>query len=128
MTAAALLPAVAAAARRFAPGELEHAEPALGHIHDSWRCTVGGTELLLQRLNTDIFAAPQLVMENVARVTRHLATHDAARPEVTRRTLTLLAAEGGEDAWVDDAGGWWRAYRFIQGSRVMERPEFLPPP
>lgn len=117
-------PAVVAAAGRFLPGPLERAEPVGGgYIHDSWRCRVGDTELLLQRLNTRVFAAPHLVMENVARVARHLAEHDHEHPEVTRRSLTLLPTGDGAHTWVDEAGGWWRAYRFIPDSRVLEKPE-----
>lgn len=109
-------PAVRAAAARFAPGELSHAEQVGGgYIQDSWRCVVGDRAILLQRLNTRIFTAPHLVMENVARVCRHLAAEDAVP------TPPLLPADDGADAWVDESGGWWRAFPFLEGARVLEK-------
>lgn len=109
-------PAVRAAAARFVPGELVHAEQlGGGYIQDTWRCAVDGRSIVLQRLNTRVFAAPHLVMENVARVCRHLAGDpDIAPPP-------LLATVDGEAAWVDESGSWWRAFPFVEGSRVLER-------
>lgn len=116
-------PAVVKAAAHFAPGELDGAETVGGgYIHDTWRLSVAGTVLIMQRLNTRIFAAPHLVMENVERVSAHLATHEPAHPEAARRSLALLPTDEGAHAWVDETGGWWRAYRYIENSRVLERP------
>lgn len=117
-------PAVAQAAGRFARGEITAAEAVGGgYIHDTYRCTVGGTVLVLQKLNTRIFAAPHLVMENIARVAAHVAAHDAEHGDAARQRLTLVHADDGKSAWVDDSGSWWRAFHYIPGSRVLEKPE-----
>ena len=68
-----------AIARKFRlPGEFRHAEPhGTGHINDTFCATLGqaGTPVryLLQRINHHVFKAPELVMENVQRVTAHLS-------------------------------------------------------
>jgi len=50
-------------------------------------------------------------MENVARVTDHLAAHRRAG-RTTGETLTLVRTSKG-DAWLEEGGACWRMYRFV---------------
>ena len=50
-------------------------------------------------------------MENVERVTAHLPGG-----------LSLVRADDGASHARDREGGWWRAYRFIEGTRSFEAP------
>jgi Ser/Thr protein kinase RdoA (MazF antagonist) len=93
-----------------------------GHINDSFvsTWTWGGEprRYTHQKINNFVFKRPDLVMENILRVTSHirgkLSVAGAADPE--RRTLTVIPAGDGKP-WVRDRdGGWWRSYRFIEGS------------
>jgi len=91
-----------------------------GHINDSFRVDLGGkeegTSYLLQRLNPHVFPRPDLVMENVARVTRHIASQGGP-------TLTLMPTTDGRDWLVDGVGGVWRLFRWIPDSIVYVRAE-----
>ncbi len=97
-----------------------------GHINDSY-CAVfeqGGRweRYLLQRINTHIFHDSAALMENIERVTTHLA---AKEPAGSRRVLTLIRARDGRAWQMDAEGSHWRMFRFIEGARsydVVESP------
>jgi hypothetical protein len=119
----ALSPAeLADAASAFAaPGTLTGVEPfPSGHIHDSYIATFrhsrGASRYLLQNLNTSVFPNPAVVMENIERVTTHIAGKVSGEPDVERRALALIATRDGA-MWRQDPGGRvWRMYRFIEGA------------
>ena len=98
-----------------------------GHINQSYRVDVRGSggetrSFLLQRLNPDVFRRPDLVMENVARVTRHLtvAAHAAGRASPV---APLVVTDHGADWLADATGGVWRMFTFVPGAIVRERAE-----
>jgi Ser/Thr protein kinase RdoA (MazF antagonist) len=97
-----------------------------GHIHDSYRVDTHaggeGRAYLLQALNQRVFPRPDLVMENVARVTRHLASRLEAAGVVDRerRAPTLVPTHRGNDWHVEADGTCWRAFRFITGCVVHD--------
>src|SRR5690349_2106556 len=113
--AVALSPAeLADAASAFAaPGTLTGVEPfPSGHIHDSYIATFrhsrGASRYLLQNLNTSVFPNPSVVMENIERVTTHIAGKVSGEPDVERRALALIAtrtAPCGARIPVDGCGG-----------------------
>ncbi len=111
-----------AIAERFALGGEMRAITSLpgGHINDSYRVDLGGadagTSFLLQRLNPYVFPRPDQVMENVARVTRHIARQGGP-------TLTLMPTSDGRDWLADGEGGVWRLFRWIPDSVVHGRAE-----
>jgi hypothetical protein len=119
-----------AAAQHFAlPGEPRDLEPfGNGHINRSYRFSSGtgspSRRFLLQRLNTHVFPEPRLVMENVARVTAHLgsALRSSGLPDLSRRTLTLVPTRDAALWHRDEAGDWWRLFRFIEDARVCDHP------
>lgn len=106
-------------AGRFAAGaEVADVAPlAGGHIHASFVVSLSGPggdarrRILLQRINERVFPEPRLVMENVERITAHIPDG-----------LSLAPADDGASHARDDDGGWWRAYRFIEGTRSFEAP------
>lgn len=95
-----------------------------GHINDTY-CVVfhqdgAPARFILQRINHHIFKNPPALMENIQRVTAHLAAQVAREPDSGRRVLTLISARDGR-VWFADAGGnYWRMYRFIGGSRTYD--------
>ena len=98
-----------------------------GHINETY-CAVfqqgsAQTRFILQRINTAIFQSPALLMENMQRVTTHLAAKLASEPDCARRVLTLIPARSGR-AWHEDAqGGCWRMVRLIERTHACETAE-----
>jgi Ser/Thr protein kinase RdoA (MazF antagonist) len=110
--AAALLHTVAA---RFATGggiaTVEPFSGPAGHINASYVVRSPRGRFFLQRLNTDVFRDHQRLMENVARVTEHLAG-----------PLRLVPAQGGAWYVADDQGGVWRMYAYIENGTPVVGP------
>ncbi len=120
---------VGAAAGQFEiGGEFLSAAPyGNGHINDTY-CAVyqqagKPVNYILQRINTNIFKNPVALMENVQRVTAHLAPQVAGEPDRERRVLRLIPTRDGGAWYVDAEGGYWRAYHFIEKARTYEAVE-----
>jgi hypothetical protein len=114
-------------------GELATVLPyGTGHINDTY-CAVYHHEgqpgrTLLQRVNTAIFKNPAELMENIRRVTAHVATklsgqpdsRPGSRPDSHRGVLALIPTREGR-AWHQDEGGsCWRMYRFEEQSHTYD--------
>lgn len=95
-----------------------------GHINDSYCVAfdVAGvtTRFLIQRINHRIFKQPQVLMENIHRVTTHLAAQLEEDPDCDRRVLTLIPDRDGLLWHVDGEGEFWRAYRFIERAHTYD--------
>jgi Ser/Thr protein kinase RdoA (MazF antagonist) len=110
------------------PGEfLSAAVCGSGHINDTY-CVVyhqAGEKVryILQRINHDIFQQPVALMENIQRVTAHLAAKVAGRPDAARRALTLIPARDGRVWHMAAEGNYWRAYLFIEQARSCDAVE-----
>jgi aminoglycoside phosphotransferase (APT) family kinase protein len=116
----------ASAARQFQiDGDYSSATPyGNGHINDTY-CAVfhhAGVPVrfILQRINTGIFRNPAALMENIQRVTSHLAEQLSGEPDSSRRVLTLVPTRDGR-AWYEDAeGSDWRVYNFVERARTYD--------
>jgi aminoglycoside phosphotransferase (APT) family kinase protein len=115
-----------AIARRFQfPGEPTRATPyGSGHINGTWSVACHpASRFILQRINPHIFKRPVALMENIQRVTSHLAAQLQGQLDAARRVLTLIPARDGL-AWLVDAdGSYWRAWRFIDRTRSYDTVE-----
>ena len=120
---------VRAIARHFQiHGEFLEAAPyGSGHINDTYCVTFdqGGTRVryIFQRVNHNIFKNPVTLMENVQRVTAHLAAKVAGQPEANRRVLTLIPARDGAAFYRDAEGNHWRVYVFVKKARTFDAVE-----
>jgi aminoglycoside phosphotransferase (APT) family kinase protein len=109
-------------------GAFSSAEPyGSGHINDTY-CAVFNqagklTRYIIQRINHNVFKNPIAVMENIQRVTAHLAGKIAGQPDFSRRVLSLIPAQDGRCYHEDDEGNIWRAYLFIEGARSYDAVE-----
>jgi hypothetical protein len=109
-------------------GEFVSAEPyGSGHINDTY-CVVfdqSGTRVryIFQRINHNIFKKPVSLMENIQRVTSHLAAKMAGERDFSRRVLTLTPARNGLYYHHDEQGNYWRAYLFIEQARTFDAVE-----
>lgn len=116
-------------ARHFkVQGEFLSAEPyGSGHINDTYCVSFNGNGVreryILQRINHNVFKNPAALMENVRRVTTHLASRMSGQPDLKRRVLSLLPARDGKVFHSDEQGNHWRAYVFIEKARTFDAVE-----
>lgn len=109
-------------------GEFCSAEPyGSGHINDTY-CAVfhqagRPVRYILQRINHFVFKNPVALMENIQRVTSHLAARVAGEAEASRRTLTLVPTHEGSAWHVDTKGNHWRMYLFIERAQTYDAVE-----
>jgi aminoglycoside phosphotransferase (APT) family kinase protein len=119
----------AAALARFAVSEtLLSLEPhTSGLINQSWLARfdmpVGRRRYFLQQINRHVFHHPDQVMDNMVRVTRHVAARLAREgvPDVERRVLSLVPTLDGSSQHLDEAGETWRLVPWVEGTRSTER-------
>jgi len=120
--------ATAALARFAVPGTRLPLEPhTSGLINHSWIATFetlsGRRRFVLQQVNRHVFHHPDEVMENMVRVTGHLAARLAREgtPEAGRRVLSFVPTHEGVSHHVDAAGETWRLVPWVEGTRATER-------
>ncbi|HXR08024.1 MAG TPA: aminoglycoside phosphotransferase family protein, partial [Candidatus Acidoferrum sp.] len=78
---------------------------------------------IIQRINHLIFKTPVAVMENIRRVTAHLAAKAVGRRDFSRRVLTLVSTREGGFYHRDEHSNHWRAYLFIEKARTCDAVE-----
>jgi Ser/Thr protein kinase RdoA (MazF antagonist) len=86
-----------------------------GNINDTYLVRGEGGSFVLQRLNAQVFPLPQLVMANLATLSRHLG-ETGGRPPATRQrweNSILRPTTTGETSYTDQHGGLWRAVSHI---------------
>ncbi len=99
------------------------AEPwGSGHINSTYRITVdqSGREVhyILQGINQHVFPNVPKLMENIQRITRHLARRN---PQDARATLTLVNDRQNQPFWKNPADGeCYRMYLFIEGASTVD--------
>lgn len=90
-----------------------------GHINETYvlGCANGPARprrYVLQKINHRIFKNVPALMDNIQRISLHLAARSP-------RALTLIPSRAGLAYHHDEAGHWWRLYDFIEGARTVER-------
>ena len=93
-----------------------------GHINDTYLIETRERPYILQRINDAVFTRPVELMENVARVTRHVRARLEADGvgDVDRRVLTVVKTPQGADFHLDQYGQVWRVFDFIGGATSHE--------
>ncbi len=95
-----------------------------GHINDTF-CVLYNqagsiVRYIFQRINTDIFRDPLALMENINRVTSHIAGKIPDMPDLFRRVLKVVPARDGDLCFRDESGNFWRAYLFIEKAKTYD--------
>ena len=91
-----------------------------GHINTTYKVDCDtGHEYIIQKLNTNTFKDPHMLMDNLAAITSHLKM----KTDNHREVLSLVKAESGASHVIDDMGGFWRAFEFVTDSVCLERAE-----
>ena len=100
-----------------------------GHINDTFLLVfdLGDDEevkVILQRMNKDVFADPEALMENIVGVTSYLRKkieENGGDPD--RETLNVMPAGDGKSYYKDSQGDYWRAYKFITDATSYDKVE-----
>ena len=97
-----------------------------GNINDTYLVTIDSAlpeekHFVLQRINTQVFRQPRLIMQNMRTFTEHMrrrARNDALahRWEMPR----VIPACDGQDFYIDPEGNFWRAISYVDGTRSFE--------
>ena len=108
------------------PGRLVSLEPfATGLINHSWVATSASSgaerRYLLQQINRHVFHRPEHVVENMLRITRHVAQAIARGGEgdPVRGVQSLVPTRDAGACHQDAAGETWRLVAWIEGSRAL---------
>jgi hypothetical protein len=90
-----------------------------------WRPPAGARRVVLQRVNTHVFRAPDVLMETWLRVTEHVraALAREGRPDLERRCLRAIRTRAGGLLHADAHGALWRAFPLIEGARSFDVPD-----
>ena len=101
-------------------------EFGMGNINNTFLVTLDSNvekHFILQRINTQVFRQPELVIRNMRICTEHI------RRRLQRFSLSagrrwevpsVLSARYGRDLWIDSDGSFWRAISFIKGSQSFD--------
>jgi hypothetical protein len=97
-----------------------------GNINKTYLATLnseGDGHFILQRINTQVFHEPELIMKNMREVTshisgrlRHARISDGRRWEVPR----IITTREGTDHWLAFDGSFWRAISYIDNARSFD--------
>jgi Ser/Thr protein kinase RdoA (MazF antagonist) len=106
-----------------------------GNVNDTFLVTVGRDQphlpqekapelrFILQRLNTEVFRQPELVMGNLGIVAEHVGRRLKQQPLTRGRRFELprvLHTPDGLDHVYDAAGSFWRALTFIDRAETFD--------
>ena len=79
-------------------------------------------KMILQQMNKKVFQKPVELMENVMNVTSYLQERILQNGgDPARETLNVFPTKDGRPYYIDTAGEYWRAYRFIDGAVCYEQ-------
>jgi Ser/Thr protein kinase RdoA (MazF antagonist) len=95
-----------------------------GNINDTFLVTLDSSEsqhFVLQRINTQVFRQPQLIMQNMCTFTEHVRKRLQHTPLNRRWEVPrVLLTKNAQDHWKDADGSFWRAISFIEGSQSFD--------
>jgi Ser/Thr protein kinase RdoA (MazF antagonist) len=101
---------------------LEVHEFGNGNINDTYLVTTDSNDenhFVLQRINTQVFKHPKLIMQNMSIFTEHMrrrARDEGHRWEMPR----VLRTQDGMDFYLDEDNKFWRAISYVEGARSFD--------
>ncbi|HYW20094.1 MAG TPA: aminoglycoside phosphotransferase family protein [Nodularia sp. (in: cyanobacteria)] len=105
-----------------------------GNINDTLLVTLDSSEkkhFVLQRINTQVFRQPELVMQNMQILTDHVCDSYAAlsanrdrlqstAPNRRWEVPRLLLTQNSQNLWIDQNNGYWRAMSFVENAESFD--------
>ncbi len=101
-----------------------------GHINDTYCSEFENAgrrvKYVNQRINHLVFREPEMLMENIERVTRFAREQIlAAGGDPDRETLTIIPTRDGKTFHRTPESTYWRMFSYIDGARTYDRVEDL---
>lgn len=100
-----------------------------GNINDTYLVTTDAAEeippeekrFVLQRINTQVFKQPRLIMQNMRTFTEHMRRRAREDTLVHRWEMPrVIPARDGQDFYIDSDGNFWRAISYVYGACSYE--------
>ena len=99
-----------------------------GNVNDTYlaifRTTFSEERIILQRINRNVFARPEYIMENMRLLTEHVhrrIEEEALQSDRIWQLPRVIPAKDGKDYVVDADGDFWRAITLIASAHSYER-------
>ena len=90
-----------------------------GHIHQTYLIeTDNGSRYILQWINQYVFPNVNAIMNNMSAISQFLRQQGGQMP-----MIHYLRTTEDKSYYDDGEGGAWRAYRFVDNSMCLQRPE-----
>ncbi|HSL43914.1 MAG TPA: aminoglycoside phosphotransferase family protein [Anaerolineales bacterium] len=98
-----------------------------GNINDTYLVSTDADErsrpedrnFVLQRINTQVFKQPRLIMQNMRTFTEHMRKRARAESHHWEMPRVIPACDG-QDFYIDPEGNFWRAISYVHGTRSFE--------
>lgn len=101
-----------------------------GNVNDTYlavfRTTFSEQRFILQRINTNVFAKPEWIMENLSILSNYVHKRLMAEADEADRIWQLpmvIPTRNGQDYHCDEEGGYWRAITLIASAESFDRPQ-----
>lgn len=109
------------------PGEIRSVlEYGTGKINDTFLVTTAKGHFILQRLNSEAFRHPELLMHNLRIIGEHIENRLAKEAAIGQQRWEVpkpLPTIAGSDIFHDSEGQFWRALSFIDNAQAFETIE-----
>lgn len=89
-----------------------------GLINDSFLLKTKKEQLVLQRINAQVFPQPELIMENLLRLNQHIRQKNKA--EVKLIVPRVIKTIDQHNYYIDEKNACWRALEFIKNAESKE--------
>ena len=93
-----------------------------GNINDTYLVTTDSNEesqFVLQRINTQVFKQPKLIMQNMRIFTEHMRRRAREEGQHWEMPRVLPACEA-QDFFIDSENDFWRAISYVNGARSYD--------
>ena len=106
----------------------KHKQHHVGNINDTFILTfMDGdkkNKYIVQRINHHVFTEPEKLMDNMVRITKHIANKVVeAGGDVSRETLNLIMTKEGKCFYETESGDYYRAFPFISKAKTYMKVE-----
>jgi len=104
----------------FDIGKVKKITPVtVGHINSTF-LVEGDNNYILQKINKNIFKTPTHVLENFAKISRHLENKLKDLPDFKRRYVTSFKTAEKKDHFKDGKGDYWRLLNYQEDTKNLD--------